>query len=60
MLPHVIRSAEVEELCKAEAGNFDPSPTRWSDPAHRLTTALQSIAPIAHAIGPSKNLEIIV
>lgn len=25
--PHVIKSAEVEELSRAEARNFDPSPT---------------------------------
>lgn len=58
--PHVIKSAEVEELSKAEARNFDPSPTRWSDSNHRLTTTIHPIASIAHAIPQSKELESIV
>lgn len=58
--PHVIKSAEVEELSKAEARNFDPSPTRWSDLTHRLPTAILSIASIAHAVPPSTDLESII
>lgn len=57
---HVIKSAEVEELCKAEARNFNPSPTRWSDLTHRLATATLSIASIAHAVPPSTELESII
>lgn len=58
--PHVIKSAEVEELSKAEVRNFDPSPTRWSDLNHRLTTAIHPIASIAHAVPPFTELESII
>lgn len=56
----MIKSAEVEELSKAEARNFDPSPTRWSDLSHRLTTATHPIASIAHAVPSFTELESIL
>lgn len=57
---HVIKSAEVEELSRAEARNFDPSPTRWRDLIHRLATTTQSIASIAHIVPPPAGLESII